>query len=282
MPIAALRNPEERLLPVLGARAQLRKAKNVERDRLAPAIHAGIRIAEAVLRVLKEPNRRVDMPPPDPAAWWHDLKAKYRKVDLRAITTDLWDRGVPVVPLDELPAPKFQGMACLVSGRPVVVIGHDIDAPPRLGFLVAHETGHLANGDCGADNPVIDESDEVSDQDAIEVRADNFAWNTLYAGADAPAFNPSASWKEIAQQANDFERRTQVDAGVLVWQWAGRSGRFADAQMALRSLYLAQGGKRFLKQIFASHIDLNKASETDRSLLSCMAGGPRVDAPAPR
>jgi hypothetical protein len=78
MPIASLRNPEERLHPVLGARAQLRKAKNIERDRLAPAIHAGIRIAEAVLRVLKEPNRRVDMPPPDPAAWWHDLKVSVR------------------------------------------------------------------------------------------------------------------------------------------------------------------------------------------------------------
>lgn len=280
VPVAVVREPDAPLTAPPPARVGLRKVRNIDGDRLSPAIHAGIRVAEAVVRSLREASRPAEPPPHDATAWWARLREQDGPVDLRAVATDLWRRGIPVVPPVALPSPKYQGLACVVLGRPVIVLGHAHDEPARLAFFIAHEIGHIVHGDCAPDQPVVDEDDEVLDANAVEDRADAYAWAALSGGRATPNLG-EGTWREIANRAAAIEDERGVDAGATVWGWANRTQRFQDAQLALKALYLAQGGQRLLQELFEQFVHVAGANETDAALLACVGGGVERDAPAP-
>ncbi|MFN7942433.1 MAG: hypothetical protein U0X73_12615 [Thermoanaerobaculia bacterium] len=275
-PLATIRDPSSPLTPPTYPRAQLRRVRDIERDRLAPALHTAIRVAAAVVRCLKPQATGVSIPPDDGLAWRSQIARIGPALELKDIVTDLWARGIPVVPLEVLPAPSFQGIACFVEGRPVVGVAHRNDEPGRLAYLVAHEAGHIAARDCAPEQPVIDEEEEIADDADIEARADRFA-TRLVAGGDAVPDVKGGGYKELAQQASDLERSVGVDASAVIFAWARQTGDFAKATMAVRALYRGSGGRRQLREIFDRHVDLDAATETDRALLRCVYGDPDLD-----
>lgn len=128
--------------------AQLRRIRDTDRARLAPAMHAAMRIAAAVVRNLRDtPSPRT--PPRDGLEWRGEFTSG--APPLTAVAGRLWKLGIPIVPLDLLPAPGFQGMACIVEDRPVILLGHRHDARRQLGgflnryvdFAGAAETDRL-------------------------------------------------------------------------------------------------------------------------------------------
>ena len=179
--------------------------------------------------------------------------------------------------MEMLPSPAFQGLAWVAGHRPVIVLGHAFDEPARLAFIVAHEVGHIVNGDCTADAPVVDEDEEVSDDHEIETRADGYAIGLLTAGAPLPGLD-AADFKELATKAANIEKGHGVDAAAVIWSWARRTGDYALATMAARALYRTKGGARVLRAAFDENVDVEAASETDRALLRCVAADPRIDA----
>ena len=134
-------------------------------------------------------------------------------------------------------------MAAIVDGRPIIVLAHDLDAPARLAFLVAHEVAHIVNGDCSPDRPVVDDEEEIPDQSSIERLADDFAAAVLTGGAQVPAIEAS-QYKELAIKAAEVEKKLGVDASSVVWAWARKSGNYALATMAAQALYCTKGGKQ--------------------------------------
>ncbi len=259
--------------------ARLRRVKNVDADKLGAAIHAGLQIARAAVRSLRNPPP-ARVPSANPAEWIQDLLGLSRVIDLRTIVADLWARGIPVVQVELLPAPKFQALACVVEGRPVILVGHGYDEPARLAVLVAHEVGHVVHGHCEPGVPVIDEED-VPDTSEIERTAEDFAGVVLAAGEELPM--PALTQTDpraLANAAMSFERSGHVDAGVLLWYWANRTNYFQTAQLALKALYRNRGGRRMLREHFDRWIDLEGASDTDRALLQCVFLSPGRDEPA--
>ena len=201
------------------------------------------------------------------------------KAKLTDLLRDLWSRGIPVIQLETLPRPLFQGMAWIAGERPVVVVGHRLDEPARLAFVIAHEVGHIVNGDCAADAPVIDEEEEVTDDHESERRADEYAIGVLTGGTPVPSLS-AADFKDLATKALQVEKKHHVDAAAVIWSWARRTGDYALATMASRALYRNKGGKRAIRAAFDQSVDLDAASETDRALLRCVAGDPENDAAA--
>jgi hypothetical protein len=274
-PLHTLRDPQVPLAVPRYPRAQLRRVRNVDGDRLAPAIHVALRVAGAVVRnVALAP---LNAPPSDAARWRGEMNHSGSVVTLTAILSDLWARGIPVVYADALPAPSFQGLACVVASRPVVVLSHAFDEPSRLAFIIAHEVGHIVNGDCAPDQPVVDDSEEVTDHDEIEQRADQYATRTLCGDATLPSMH-ATNFRDLAKQANDLEKQGFADAGAILWSWARRSGDYAMATMAAQALYLSQGGRRAIREAVRSRLDLANASESDAALLRCVIGDEGVDA----
>jgi hypothetical protein len=192
------------------------------------------------------------------------------------VLRDLWARGIPVIPLDVLPAPSFQGMACIVEGRPAIVIGYKHDEPGRVAFLIAHEAAHIAAGDCAPGQPVVDEEDEITDDADIESRADAYATRVLIGGAEVPDVNTSASrdFKNLARQASTIERESGADASTIIFAWARRTGDYATATMAVKALYRNVGARRQLREHFAQQVNVEDAGETDRALLLLCAPAP--------
>lgn len=274
-----VRDPRSTLAAPTYPGAKLRRVKDIDRDRLGPAIHAAMKIAAAVVRNLKDPATITSTPslPADGLAWRNLIQRPRQSVSLQDIAGDLWRRGIPVIPLDVLPTPSFQGIAGIVEGRPVILLGHKHDEPGRVAFVVSHEAGHIAAADCAPDQPVVDEEEEdILDDTSIERRADQYANHVLIGNDAIPQIN-GTNFKDLARQASEFERRTGADASAMIFAWARRSsssGDYRTATLAVRALYRAAGARRLLRQLFDKHVDLSAATETDRALLRCVFGEP--------
>jgi Zn-dependent peptidase ImmA (M78 family) len=268
-PLASVRNQKVPLVAPAYAGAQLRRVREIDRDRLAPAIHAAIRIASAVIRNLRGSRAMLGLPPSDPREWRRSLQKSTSTLTLKDVAADLWNRGIPVVPAEILPAPSFQGMACIVEDRPVIMLGHKHDEPSRAAFIIAHETEHVIAGDCESDRPVVDDEYEISDESDIEVRADAYA-KTLLVDDVVLSISRGESFKELAQKATAIERSTGADASSLVFAWAQKTGDYATATMAARALYRAVGARNLLQRLFKENVDVDGASETDRDLIRCV------------
>jgi hypothetical protein len=276
-PLTVVRDPSAPLVSPTYSGTQLRRVRDINRDRLWPAIHAALNIASAVVRSSALPPLRV--PPADPIAWRRDISRPQAVLKLDDILADLWERGVPVVHVDALPAPSFQGIACIVEGRPVVLICHNLDEPGRLAFIIAHEIGHIANGDCSPGQPVVDEEEEISDDTDIEERADKFATGALTGGATIPTLDPS-SFKDLALKALAIEHEYLVDASFVVSSWARTVGDYLAGTMAAKALYRTRGGKRTIRKHLDAYLRLDNASDSDRALLRCLSGDPERNATA--
>jgi hypothetical protein len=178
VPASIVRDPSVPLRAPAFAQAQLRRVRNTSKYRLGPAIHAAMQISAATIRAWGEKAPKVRLPPKDPVAW----RANLTGVRLPDVLRDLWDRGIPVIHVETLPSPSFQGLAWIARDRPVIVLGHALDEPARLAFIIAHEVAHIVNGDCSVDVPVVDEEEEVYDDHEMEKRADAYAIGLLTGG----------------------------------------------------------------------------------------------------
>jgi len=276
-PLGSVRDPAARLTAPLYEGAQLRRVRDINKDRLGPAIHAALQIGAAAIRNISE--RPVLLPPSDPVVWREQIATSRAGIQLDDVLADLWLRGIPVLHVEMLPSPSFQGLACFVEGRPVVVLGHDMDEPARIAFIVAHEVAHIVNCDCAPGQPVVDEQEEVSDDHEIEKRADEYAISLLTGGAPIPDVSASG-FKDLALRAAAIEKESGVDASAVIWSWARRTGDYAKATMAAHALYRNRGGKRSVRSHLDRYLDLTIASESDRALLRCLHGDPERDAAA--
>lgn len=269
VPLSTVRDPESTLEPPRYPQARLRCARDIDRDRLAPAIHAAMRIASAVVRNLKEPVPAPACPPSDGLAWRQQIRGLGGRSVLDAILEDLWTRGIPVVPTHLLPTPGFQGLAAVVANRPVVVLGHRHDELSRVAFRIAHEVGHIAKGDCAPDAPVIDEDEEILEDSGMEALADEYAVRALAGEAAIPKPNPSAlgNYRALATATAALSQKTGVDAGSIIFSWVRTTGDYAMATRATKALYLATGASRILRQYFNRFVDVGSASLSDQELM---------------
>lgn len=274
LPLSAVRDPDIALTPPAYAGAQLRRVRDLNRDRLGPAIHSAMQIAAAVVRSLRSDVSPASLPPPDGVAWRAQIQRATMAVNLDDVLGGSWQLGIPVVALDVLPSPKFQGMAAVVEGRPVILLGHRHEEPSHVAFIIAHEVGHIAVGDCAAEYPVVDEEEEAADDAEMEQRADDFATRVLVGKEAISLIAADVNFRSLAREAIQSERETGVDAGAVIFAWARRTGDYAKASMAVKALYRASGAQRAIRRHFDRHIDLDSATESDRALLRCIHGDP--------
>lgn len=98
LPVSSVRDSGTVLAAPLYPAAQLRRVRDVDRDRLAPAIHSAIQIAAATVRSLRDPALEPAVLPPDGLRWREKIE-RGGAVTLDSILGDLWQGGIPVVPL---------------------------------------------------------------------------------------------------------------------------------------------------------------------------------------
>jgi Zn-dependent peptidase ImmA (M78 family) len=268
-PLDVVRDPDAPLASPTYAGVQLRRVRDLDRDRLASAIHAALQIAGAVVRNMQDVPVR--LPPVDPMEWRKQIHRKGSILQLNDLLADLWARGIPVVQIATLPTPGFQGLVAYVEKRPVVIVGHDLDEPSRLAFVIAHEVAHVVLGDCTPEQPVVEEDEVVADDREIERQADAYARSVLTEDADIPRLQP-IDFKDLALKALEQEKKLSIDAASIIWSWARRFGDYPLAMMAIKALYRNKGGKRLVRQYFDQSVNTIDAPDSDRALLRCLQG----------
>jgi len=271
LPLSSIKDSEVVLNAPSYSGAQLRRVRNIDSDRLTPAIHSAIQIAGAVARNLRNPELKVVLPSPDGLAWRTEIKRDGIAVNLDDMLGDLWRRGIPVVPLEVLPAPSFQAIVCVTENRPVILIGYKHDEPGRVAFLIAHETGHIVNGDCSPEHPVVDEEEGIPDDTDIETKADHYARRVLVGGDLVPKLE-NGEFRQLANEAVAQEKQTGADAGAIIGAWAATTHDYAKAAMALKALYRNVGARQKILHHFNTNLDIEAGSESDRNLLRCVYG----------
>lgn len=271
LPLLTVKDVNSPLAPASYPAVQLRGARVTDPKRLGPAIHSAMRIAAAVVRNMRDTVSGPNVPPSNGLIWRDQISRDHQAVALKDIVLDLWKRGIPVIPLEVLPVPSFQGIACIVEGRPCIVVGHKHDEPGRVAFLVAHEVGHIALGDCMPDQPVVDEDVEIDLEVNIERCADDYAMQVLIGDHSVPEIS-GFSFKDLAQEASKIEHENGADASTVILAWARRTGDYQKATMALKALWRAAGARKQLFEIFDQYVDIGTAPESDYSLLRCVHG----------
>ena len=272
LPLSIVRDADASLRPPHYSSAMLRRVRDIDGDRLSSAIHAAIKIAGAVTRCMEgDPPESVQLPS-DGLSWRSAIERASVHITLEDILGDLWRRGIPVVPLEVLPSPNFQGLACIVEDRPTILLGHKHDQPGRVAFIVSHEVGHISSGDCTSEHPVVDEEGLIGDDSDMEQLADEYATHVLVGAGTIPTVS-ATDYRELAQRAADLEIEYGADAGAIIYAWAARTRDYSQASMAVRALYRDSGARRLLRDHFDNNINFEDASETDRTLLRCVYGG---------
>jgi len=274
--LSDVKNPEFSLTPTKYESAHLRRVRFIDEDRLAPAIHSALKIGAAVVRNLRNPASFRYSIPSDALTWQRQILKGQTHVTLGMLLENLWGRGIPVVPIEVLPSPNFQGIACIIAERPIILLGQRHDAPGHVAFIIAHEAGHIVAGDCAPGQPVVDEVGEVEDDADMEFDADNFAELVLL-GSDVIPDLTGKGYKQIAEQADQIEQETGTDASLIIFKWARQTRDYTTASMAVKALYGGVGARRKLRRYFDQHVNLDDASETDRALLGCVYGDPEID-----
>jgi hypothetical protein len=280
VPLQVIQDPTAKLKSPVYANARLRRVAKEGAPHPDPTIHAALSVAGAVLRSLRRPLPPVELPPDD-AGQWHQHLSQGAGGLLEAAVSDLWLRGIPVLHVDVLPNVRFQGLACILEGRPLVVLGHDIELPARLFSHLAHEVGHIVASDCAEGAPVIDESDETPDRSQMERNADRYSVTSALGESppEPPSGTARTDFKRLAQAASTAARSSGLDIGSLIWFWTTKTREFPTGMLALKAVYRHLGGDRIIRAKFDENVDLSAASDTDRALLRCVKGDPDRNAP---
>lgn len=267
IPLAIVTNPTQPLIVPQYNLARMRRIHNVESDKLAPAIHTSLRIAAAVVRNLKEPLPPFDLPT-NPSNLRKEILTKASVVSFEELLDLTWKSGIPVIPLKTLPSPNFQGLACMIGDRPVIILGHKIDMPGRVAFIIAHEIGHIVYGHCKKGIIVVDEEDGQDDTHE-EHEADEYA-KKLFTGDNTVPDIGNGDFKSLAERAYRIEQELGISAGYTLFTWAARTRDYTRATMAAKALYINGGARLLTKNVFRKYVQIEGVSETDSALLSCI------------
>ena len=278
VPLSTVTDPESAMEPKRFIKARGRSAKDAERERLAPAIHAAMQIAGAVVRNLRGPVPAPSLPPSDGLDWRREALALHGGSVLEDILADLWNRGIPVIPAHPLPTPGFQGLAAVIEGRPVIVLGRRHDEPGRVAFRIAHEVGQIANSHCLPHAPLVDAEEESPSSGDLEWLADRYAARAVMGEVNFADSNLAidCNFGDLARRAAIVGRDNNVDAGAVIFAWARTTGSYPTAVKTTKALSLATGAARVLQEYFARFVDVDGAALSDRELMRVIVPGPPV------
>lgn len=171
-------------------------------------------------------------------------------VDFSLLAAHLWNRGIPVVHLPNLPvkAKGMDGLVTRVEGRPVIVLNRDQPRSDWMLFVLAHECGHVGrghlpeeDGTAFVDNDIAEESTESGSTADEEAEANEYAQALLVESGGLLGFNsriPTA--EQFADLAIRFGREHRVSPGHIVLNAARHTPKppFSLMPLAMKTLGL--------------------------------------------
>lgn len=206
------------------------------------------------------------------------------RVDFDALLAFAWLRGIPVIPLPNLPngIKKMDAAALRVGDCPAIVIARRNESKSWLSFILAHEIGHILLGHVPADGSIIEGSitdtaafDAESQLDVQEREANEFAHAVL--GGDATdrvvgQWSPRASEMELLDSAMAAAPALRAATGHLILRYAFLTRRWKEAAMALRFLADDVDAQGALVSRLSLEIDTSKIGDDLQDFVEKVTG----------
>jgi hypothetical protein len=250
-------------------RANARKyklSKNVTEDDVSASANYVTGIACVALAAFPGEQKAVS---DDPVVLRNAILKSHECVNLRGLLEWCRDARIPVLHIDDVPGKKMTGLVVRDKGRYAIVLskkGH----PAHLLFHLAHEIGHIGKGHLREDGFVADEKIDSNSADQDEKEADRYAvcllnGNNVRYGASGGRANLNAEQLRIAAIAKG--KKTHVDPGHIIANYAFNQDRFPVANLALRRLEGPSQGGAVVNEFFFSSIDHDLVSDDQSELL---------------
>lgn len=210
---------------------------------------------------------------PDPGRWREELlKASDKEwVCLRHLIDATWKLGIPVIHLSEFPrdAKKADALTTIVNGRPVIVILNQRKSPSWMAFILAHELGHifhehLKNGETLVDGKIGQQSEEKHEAEANEFAAELLTGHENVGLLTTRVMSPQL----LANKAKNFGERYKIAPGVVTFQWAFVSGKWAMAYSAIKILEKGDEAAEDFRNAVSNYIKKDSLSSDQWEWLS--------------
>lgn len=202
------------------------------------------------------------------------------QVSLASMVETCWKLGVPVIPLPNLPVGvrKMDGAVVKIGDRYAIVISKKKSSRAWLGFILAHEIGHLACGHLKNNSSIVDVSlqeqvtyETESGADRQEREADNFALALLGGDLVETAVSRWSSYIDpvnLAVNAKQSAIECGVEPGHLVLRFAFKTKRWAEAMVALNFLREDANAEAVMQQAMKQHLNLDLVAEDMREFIT--------------
>ncbi len=186
------------------------------------------------------------------------LKKNFR-ISLNSLLDFCWSCGVPVVQFDFLDVfgkgkntpPKSDGLVVMTEDRPVVIIGSSRKQSAWLLFILAHELGHIANGDL-QDGILVDSTFLGGFIDQEEEKANQFAKQLLF-GNFTLQWDRKLSRNSLLAEARKLSHKHRLDPGSVVLNYAWQTNDWKQAMAALKVLEPNANAPMQINSYYQSH-----------------------------
>jgi IrrE N-terminal-like domain len=192
-------------------------------------------------------------------------------VCLESVLKFCWQRGIPVFHYNKFPknTQKFHGMVTYAGDRPVIVISLQDLSPSRLLFILVHEIGHIYKGHVSVETgSMIDEKVELDSIDEEEVEANEVAGELLFGRANIGYYFPHQhNSKGLAKYVGKLAERDRISAGLIAWNYAWNTGKWAFTRKALTILEPETNAPQQINQYLQDQLDWDKLSDDNQDHL---------------
>lgn len=196
-------------------------------------------------------------------------------INFNTLVDYCWELGIPVIFVPSLPAPKMQGLALKIDGRPTIVL----TSGRKYGYLVfdlAHELGHIALGHVSDNAWVIDEKIDAHpkpnlDQINIEAEANEFALELLTGNRNAKfTAKTRLTGTQLARHSIEYGRRNMIDPMHIALNYAFIQETMAVGNRAIAELVRLLGIKETdqdtCQSTFLRHVDIESLDDEESTL----------------
>ncbi len=251
-------------------------------ESLRPATCIAVSLAEAVVAAMPKPYRPIASTADSFATLARDTGSGV--IGLVSLIDACWSLGIPVIPLPNLPVGirKMDGAVLKISNRPAIIVSKRKTSRAWLGFILAHEIGHIARGHLDLAGSIVDVAlqeqatyEAESSKDSQEREADEFALSLL---GGEPVDDLVSQWPrwassvDLAVRARESSRALGVESGHLVLRYAFKTKRWPDAIAALRYLREDADAEAIMKDSLQRNLDFARVADDLRDLVCQITG----------
>lgn len=237
---------------------KFKHSRNLNKERLQPAVAVAMLAAEMTLSVFDTP---LDLHLKDAQAIRNQLLKTHKWIDFACLADFCWRIGIPVIYLADPPRPKMDGLALEKNGRPIIVLTkqhkHGV-----LVFDLAHELGHIMCGHVHADQIMLDRKLDIKETNKLEQQATEFALELLTSKKNT-YFNTKKTYSPngLAQAMIAKGRQLHIDPLHICWNYAYNSKQFPFAMKTqsfiVNKLGITQTDPQIAQMTYLRYVDID-------------------------